>query len=230
MESWLGKRGITIEDNFIIDASCGSAEIQQQEGNYAVKFPYLPLIHKFADNPITKGLESVSLQFASPIVFSGDSSVKFTPIAFSSDKSGSIKTPLNFDLQKQWQLSDFPLSSLVVAGILEGKSSVNNNSKIVLVSNGDFAIGTSQRKNKLPSDNISLLVNSIDWLSDDTGLIELRTKEITSRPLKHLSNNTAAFLKWFNFLTPIVLIIVYGLIRMQLNHRKRIKRMEVSDE
>jgi ABC-type uncharacterized transport system involved in gliding motility auxiliary subunit len=122
------------------------------------------------------------------------------------------------------------LSSLVVAGILEGKSSVNNNSKIVLVSNGDFAIGTSQRKNKLPSDNISLLVNSIDWLSDDTGLIELRTKEITSRPLKHLSNNTAAFLKWFNFLTPIVLIIVYGLIRMQLNHRKRIKRMEVSDE
>jgi gliding-associated putative ABC transporter substrate-binding component GldG len=230
MESWLGKRGITIEDNFIIDASCGSAEIQQQEGNYTVKFPYLPLIHKFADNPITKGLESVSLQFASPIVFSGDSSVKFTPIAFSSDKSGSLKTPLNFDLQKQWQLSDFPLSSLVVAGILEGKLSVNNNSKIVLVSNGDFAIGTSLRKNKLPPDNISLLVNSIDWLSDDTGLIELRTKEITSRPLKHLSNNTAAFLKWFNFLAPIVLIIIYGLIRMQLNHRKRIKRMEVSDE
>ena len=202
----------------------------QQEGNYTVKFPYLPLIHKFADNPITKGLESVSLQFTSPILFSGDSSVKFTPIAFSSEKSGSLKTPLNFDLQKQWQLSDFPLSSLVVAAVLEEKLSGTNNSKIVLVSNGDFAVGTSQRRNQLPQDNISLLVNSIDWLSDETGLIELRTKEITSRPLKHLANSTVVLLKWLNFLAPIILIIVYGLIRMQLNHRKRIKRMEVSNE
>jgi ABC-type uncharacterized transport system involved in gliding motility auxiliary subunit len=118
----------------------------------------------------------------------------------------------------------------VVAGILEGKLSGNNNSRMVLVSNGDFAVGTSQRRNQLPQDNISLLVNSIDWLSDDTGLIELRTKEITSRPLKHLENSTIAFLKWFNFLAPIILIIIYGLIRMQLNHRKRIMRMEVVNE
>ncbi len=230
MEDWLKEKGITITDNFIIDASCGSAEIQQQQGNYSIKFPYLPLIHKFADNPITKGLESVSLQFASQIIFSGDSSIKFTPLAYSSDKSGSLKTPLNFDLQKQWQLTDFPLPSMVVAAILEGKLSGNSNSKIVLVSNGDFAIGASQQRNQLPPDNISLLVNSIDWLSDDTGLIELRTKEITSRPLKHLENSTISFLKWFNFLTPIILIIIYGFIRMQLNHRKRIKRMEDSNE
>jgi gliding-associated putative ABC transporter substrate-binding component GldG len=229
MEAWLGKKGVTISDNFIIDASCGSAEIQQQIGNYTVKFPYLPIIHKFANNPVTKGLEAVSLQFTSPIVFSGDNSIKFTPVAFSSDKSGILKTPLTFDLQKQWQLSDFPLSSLVVACIIEGKLSGTNNSRIVLVSNGDFAV-SSQRRNQLPSDNISLLVNSIDWLSDNTGLIELRTKEITSRPIKHLENSTAAFLKWFNFLAPIILIIVYGLVRMQLNHRKRIKRMEVSNE
>jgi gliding-associated putative ABC transporter substrate-binding component GldG len=230
MEGWLGKRGISINDNFIIDASCGSAEIQQLQGNYSIKFPYLPIIHKFADNPITRGLESVSLQLASPIIFSGDSLIKFTPIAFSSDKSGSLKTPLQFEMQKDWQLSDFPMSSLVVAGILEGKLAGNNNSRMVLVSNGDFAIGTSQRRNQLPQDNISLLVNSIDWLSDDTGLIELRTKEITSRPLKHLENSTIAFLKWLNFLAPIILIIIYGLIRMQLNHRKRIKRMEVGNE
>jgi hypothetical protein len=172
----------------------------------------------------------VSLQFASPITFSGDSSIKFTPIAFSSDKSGSLKTPLNFDLQKQWQLSDFPMSSLVVAGILEGKLSGNKNSKMILISNGDFAVGASQRRNQLPSDNISLLVNSIDWLSDETGLIELRTKEITSRPLKHLGIGTVIFLKWFNFLSPIILIIIYGLFRMQINHRKRMKRMEVSNE
>jgi hypothetical protein len=34
----------------------------------------------------------------------------------------------------------------------------------------------------------------------------------------------------FNFLLPIVLIIIYELIRMQINRNKRIKRMEVNYE
>jgi gliding-associated putative ABC transporter substrate-binding component GldG len=234
LEDWLRKKGITISDNFIVDANCGAVTLQQQHGNFTmssqIQFPYLPVIHKFADNPITKGLESVSLQFASPITFEGDSSLKFIPIAFSSEKSGSLKTPLYLEVQKQWQLSDFPLSGLVVAGILEGKLAGNKDSKIVLVSDGDFAVGGSRGGNQLPPDNISLVVNSIDWLSDDTGLIDLRTKGITSRPLRVLEDSTKLFLKWFNFLAPIILIIIYGLTRMQFNRNKRIKRMEVNNE
>ena len=234
MEDWLKRRGIAITDNFIVDAKCGNVTLQQQQGNFTMstqmQFPYLPVISKFADNPITKGLEAVSLQFASPITFTGDSSLKFIPLAFSSEKSGSLKTPLYFDIQKQWLSNDFPLSGLVVAAIIEGKLIGNNNSKIVLVSDGDFAVGGSRGGNQLPPDNINLLVNSIDWLSDATGLIDLRTKGITSRPIKELDNSTKAFLKWFNFLAPIILIIFYGLIRMQINHNKRIKRMEVSYE
>jgi ABC-type uncharacterized transport system involved in gliding motility auxiliary subunit len=195
-----------------------------------MQFPYLPVIHKFAANPVTKGLESVSLQFASPITFAGDSSIKFIPIAFSSDKSGSLRTPLYFDVQKQWQLSDFPMSGLVVACILEGKLSGNMNSRIVLVSDGDFAVSGPKGGNQLPRDNVSLLVNSVDFLSDDTGLIDLRTKEVTSRPIKEMQDSTRALLKWLNFLTPIILIIIYGLMRMQMNRNKRVKRMEVNYE
>ena len=156
--------------------------------------------------------------------------MKFIPVAFSSEKSGSLKSPLYFDIQKQWQLSDFPMSGLVVAAIVEGKLSGNIKSRIVLVSDGDFAVGGSMGGTQLPPDNINLLVNSVDWLSDDTGIIDLRTKGITSRPVKELESSTKAFLKWFNFLSPIILILIYGLIRMQINHNKRIKRMEVSYE
>ena len=119
------RKGITVSDNFIVDATCGAVTLQQQQGSFTMssqlQFPYLPIIQKFADNPITQGLESVSLQFASPITFTGDSSLKFTPIAFSSDKSGSLKIPLYFDIQKEWQLSDFPMSGLAVAAILKVK-------------------------------------------------------------------------------------------------------------
>ncbi len=231
---WLKRKGIDVSDNFIIDATCGAVTLQQQQGGFTmssqIQFPYLPVIHKFADNPITKGLESVNLQFASPITFTGDSTLKFIPIAFTSDKSGSQKAPLYFDIQKQWQLSDFPMSGLVVAAIIEGRLAGNGNSKIVLVSDGDFAVGGTQAGMQLPQDNVSLMANSIDWLSDETGLIDLRTKGTTSRPIRELQPGTKSLIKWLNFLLPIILIIVYGLIRIQVNHNKRVKRMEVSYE
>lgn len=234
LEQWLLQKGLTVADNFVIDASCGAVTVQQQQGNFImttqVSFPYFPIISNFADNSITRGLESVVLQFASPVIFSGDSTKKFTPLAFSSERSGTLSAPLYFDIERQWTENDFPMSDIAVAGILEGKLSGDLNSRIVLVSDGDFAVSGQQRGQQLPADNISLMVNSIDWLSDDTGLIDLRTKEVTSRPIREISDGSRSFLKWFNFLLPIVFIIVYELIRMQINRNRRIKRMEVSYE
>jgi len=127
-------------------------------------------------------------------------------------------------------MSDFPLSNLTVAGILEGKLAGDGYSKMIIISDGDFAVNGQQRGNRLPQDNVSLLVNSIDWLSDETGLIELRTKEVTSRPIKEIPDGRRTFLKWFNFLAPVIMIIAYGIARWQANRNKRIKRMEVSYE
>ncbi len=234
LEEWLARKGLAISDNFVIDTKCNSVTVQQQQGNFImssqVSFPYLPIISKFADNPVTKGLESVSLQFASPLSYTGDSTKKFTPIAFSSAKSGTQKAPLYFDIQKQWSESDFPMSGIAVAGILEGKLAGNVNSKIIVVTDGDFAVNGTQTGNQLPQDNVNLLVNSVDWLSDDTGLIDLRTKEVTSRPIREFPEGTRTLLKWLNFILPIVLVISYGFIRMQVNRNKRIKRMEVNYE
>lgn len=234
LEEWLQRKGITVSESFIIDTKCGFVSLQQQQGNFImttqIQFPYLPIISKFANSPVTKGLESVSMQFASPISFAGDSTKKFTPLAFSSEKSGTIRAPLYFDVQRRWTESDFQASNLVVAGILEGKLAGNTDSKMIIISDGDFAVNGTQRNVQLPEDNISLLVNSIDWLSDETGLIDLRTKEVTSRPLKEIPDARRAFLKWFNFLSPVIIIIVYGFLRWQMNRNKRIKRMEVSYE
>ena len=74
------------------------------------------------------------------------------------------------------------------------------------------------------------MVNSIDWMSDDTGLIDLRTKGITYRPIDEITDGKKQFLKYLNFLLPILLIIIYGVIRMQSNRVKRIKIMEENYE
>jgi len=231
IETWLQNKGIQLEDNFVIDANCGSVSVQQQGFPFPVQmqFPYLPIATKFAKHPAVEGLEQVIFQFASTIKYSGGSNVTFTPLVFSSEKAGSEKAPLMFQIDKNWTEADFPSQGLVIAASFEGKLSGDQFSKIVLISDGDFPINGQPQQGQmqqLQPDNVNLMVNSIDWLSDDTGLIELRTKGITSRPLDEISDGKKLFLKILNVLLPILLVIIYGFLRFQWNRNKRIKRMQ----
>ncbi|MCU0371324.1 MAG: GldG family protein [Bacteroidales bacterium] len=231
LEDWLGRKGLFVDNNFLVDATCGSVGVQQQAGfmSYTtnISFPYLPVIQKFAEHPVTKGLEQVLLPFASTIQYTGDTSMTFTPIAFSSLKSGTLNPPVYFDVSKKWTDRDFPLSGLTVAGVLSGNFTGNTGSRIILVGDGDFPVnGEGQRPQQLQPDNINLMVNAVDWLSDETGLIDLRTKAITARPLDEVEEGRKLFLKWLNFLLPIILIILYGIFRNQRNRSLRVKRME----
>ncbi len=234
LENWLKGKGIIVADNVIVDASCSAVQVVQQQSGFRmvsnVQFPYIPTIKNFAKHPISEGLENVVLPFASTIEFNGNPNNKFSPIAFTSDKSGTELLPVYFNVQRQWTETDFPKKKLVLAATLEGKLVGDNFSKMVVIADGDFIINGKQTEQgqaqQLTPDNISLMANSIDWLSDDTGLIGLRTKIITSRPLNDLSEGTKTTLKYVNFLLPILLVIGYGLFRSQVKRNERIKRME----
>jgi len=230
LNQWLLKKGIHINDSFIIDSECNSISVRQRTNfgimSSAMKFPYFPIITNFADNPATKGLEQVALTFVSPIEFTGDNSFTFTPLAFTSENSGLEKAPVTFDINKKWTRNDFNKGKQTVAGMLEYKSKNGSMSKLIIVGNGDFAFnGNAQQPQKKQADNINLMANLIDYLADDTGLIDLRTKTITSRPIDQLSQGKADFLKWLNFLLPLVLVVIYGLVRAQIKRNQRIKRM-----
>ncbi len=170
-------------------------------------------------------------QFVSSIaMMPGDSTVFMYPLAFSSDRSGVQSPPFYFDVMKNWTQSDFGNSSLVLAAVIEGKITGDNESKIVVFGDGDFVVnGEGQQAQKLQEDNISLMANAIDWLSDDTGLIELRTKGVTARPLDaSLEDGTKSFLKYLNFLLPLVLVILYGTFRFQQRRKIRNKLLNLT--
>ncbi len=230
--NWLEKKGITIEDKFIIDVNAANVMVRQQEGGFVmntpVRFPYLPIITKFADHPITKGIEQVILPFASPIkIDPADSTDKVIVLATTSDKTGVENPPVYFNVSKQWTRNDFSMSSLPVAVAIEGKLADNTDSKMVVFGDGDFCVnGKGNNRQKLSADNVNLVSNAIDWLSDDTGLIGLRTKGITSRPIKaDLEDSTKTLVKYLNFLLPILLIIGFGIFRYQIRKKQRNKWM-----
>ncbi len=225
-EEWLQKYGITIEDAFVTDVRSGSVTVQQQTAfgilQTEMPFYYLPIAALFAKHPITTGLENVMFEFVSPLEVKTDSAIQYTPLVFSSERSNALKAPQYFDINRQWTEADFPEKNLVLAAAFEGVFSGDAPTRMVVIADGDFPLTTSQRR---PPDNINLISNAIDWLSDDTGLVSLRTKGVTSRPLDELSDGSKTVIKYANFLLPVLLAIGYGLYRYQQNRMIRIKRM-----
>jgi gliding-associated putative ABC transporter substrate-binding component GldG len=231
LEKWLLQKGISVDDNFVIDVSCASVGVHQQQGSFSyttsVNFPYIPILTGFAQHPVTTGLSSVLMQFVSTVTFKGDSNVQFIPLVKTSKKAAIRPVPAYFDIHYQWKEQDFPLSELTVGAAAKIKTPSGKIARLVVFGDGDFPVnGTGEEARQLNPDNVNLFANSIDWLSDDTGLIELRTKGIMVRPLEQIDDSTRMLLKWMNFLLPIAIIIIYGIFRMQRNKNIRMKRME----
>lgn len=231
LEQWLAGKNVRVDSKMVIDNSCANVNVQQQQGLYRVnvqqKFPYIPFVANFGAHAITNGLEQVQLQFASPVVYTGDSTAVFTTLLFSSDRAATLNVPTNIDVQRQWTMRDFPLAEIPLGGVLEGEINGVPGAKMVVIGDADFVLnGSPQQPHQQSPDNISLFVNAVDYLSDDTGLVDLRTKGITSRPIDQLDDGMRSFVKWFNVLLPIVLVILIGIIRQQQQRNLRIKRME----
>ena len=94
--------------------------------NTPVSFPYFPIISSFTDHPITKGLESVVLPFASSInITPKDTSISYVTIATTSEKSFNGNLAFYFNISKQWGNSDFTMSKIPVAVAMEGKIAGN---------------------------------------------------------------------------------------------------------
>ncbi|HYC86435.1 MAG TPA: GldG family protein, partial [Chryseosolibacter sp.] len=154
LELWLKKKGVEVADNFVADAQCGSFTMPRQLGAFTIQahvsFPYVPIVSTFSQHPAVAGLESVLFEFPSEIKFSSaDSAFKFTPLAFSSELSATFPAPQFFDVNKEWQESDFDRKHVPVAAALEGKLA-GNNTKIVIVSDGDFPVnGPPQQQRRL---------------------------------------------------------------------------------
>lgn len=225
INSWISTKGIQPGNQFVIDAQCASITVQQRSGfftiNNQVQFPYFPQLNTFEEHPVTGGLETIMLPFASPLnITNTDTSRTVTPLVLSSDVSGLQSPPIRIDINKRWAERDFVNPNQVLAAAVEGLGL----GKLVVITNGQFIInGAGQAMQQQNADNINFASNAIDWLSDDTGLIALRTKGITNRPLETVEDTNKELLKYGNVFAPILIILIYGFIRRSNLSRKRNK-------
>ena len=226
---WLHNKGVVIGESFVVDASCASVQVRQQLGpfgmvNTQIQFLIFQWSRNSQNTPISQGLESLLLPFVTSISFNqSDSAVNAIPLALSSKNSGMVSPGRAIDINKKWEESDFPLQNEVLAVALEGKIANNPSGRMVVVPNGAFAVNgePDQGQQQLSPDNVNFASNAIDWLSDDTGLIDLRTKGVTARPLEVIEDGTRNMLKYGNVFIPILLILIYSFVRKQANNKRK---------
>jgi ABC-2 type transport system permease protein len=85
---------------------------------------------------------------------------------------------------------------------------------------GDSRLGEQSYLGQFP-ENRTFLLNVVDWLTLGESLIGIRSRAVTSRPIKEVGEGTRATIRFTaTFGVPLALII-WGLMRRYLNRRRR---------
>ncbi len=105
--------------------------------------------------------------------------------------------------------------------------------KLIVIADGDVARNEINPRTNEPQvlgtdvfsgytyANQDLLLNMISYLIDDHGLINARSKEIRIRPLdKDKLKNDRLFWQTINLIVPLVVLVLFGVIRALLRKRK----------
>jgi gliding-associated putative ABC transporter substrate-binding component GldG len=212
-------------------------------------FPMITNISK--TNPAFNNIQSVTLTFASTIDTSvaAGKNVRIKPLLLSSDHSGLVKDFFILNLEQFQNLDKkaidtlFNMKNLMVGAIYEGSfksyyagktpprdtaqgsapftvSPFNDSqkeSRMVVIGDGDFA----NEENRPPADNITFFVNMVDYLVDDVGLAEIRSKESSESPIEEVSDGTKKFIKWFNLIFPPVAVLLFGLFKLSQRRMRK---------
>jgi len=241
---------ILIKDLYAAKIKLATGTIGNQTQFKNLDWFYHPLVGGNPSHPITKNIPLVRLQYANQID-TLKNNIKKTPLLVSSLLTQKVGTPSFIELQsvaEEPNEIDYKSGNQLFAVLLEGdfnsayknrikpfktslfkENSVNN--KMIIIADGD--VGKNQILKGKPLDlnrdkwtneqfgNKDFLLNAIDYLLDDTGLISLRNKTLKINILdKQKAFKERSFWQFLNVIFPLILLFAFGLIFNYLRKKK----------
>ena len=211
---------------------------------------YHPLVLGNPNHAISKNILPVRLRFANQID-TLQNNLKKTPLLMSSMLTKKVGTPAIIELnsiakepKEEEYSTGFQITGLLTEGVFNSmytnrvkpfnidnfrKKSLYN--KMVVISDGD--IGRNQLQKGKPFDlardkwtdeqfgNKEFLLNAVDYLLDDNGLIELRNKNIQINLLdKKRAYQEKTYWQFINITLPLLILITFGFTFHYLRKRK----------
>jgi ABC-type uncharacterized transport system involved in gliding motility auxiliary subunit len=219
--------GLKLNENLVLDVHNGMASFSQGFVTFTTNYPYWPKVIKSGfdqNNPAVSRLEGLVLPWASTIdVVDGrtkDMAVSY--LAVTSERAMAVSD--NFKLEPQAEIKDgvrgkFNLGVSLTGKFLSPFNSLNSKAgRLILVGDSDF-IRDSFLQNY--PDNLVFFQNVIDGLSLGSDLISIRSKGVTERPIKEISEPVKAAVKYANIFGLTVVIVLFGVVRYFLRKKSR---------
>ncbi len=224
-----------------------------------VSYPLFPEIMTFnRDNIAMKALRQVRFYFPTSVdttMAVEMDSVHASALLYSSDKSSVQNPPYDINPLTQrgayeWDRKNIPLGA-VIQGTFEsywkGKDvptregaegeegepvteteiiESSPETRIVVLADANFI----QDQFIVPQlDNLTMMLNLIDWMVQDERLISIRSREVSSRPIGDISDGVRRTVKYSNMVIPPLLVVIFGLFRWRMRVARR-KRMELTPQ
>ena len=238
-----------IKDLYAAEIPVATGQVGNQTQFKNLDWFYHPLAGANPNNVITKNVTPVRLQFANQID-TLKNNIKKTPLLVSSVFTQEVGTPVFIELQsiaEEVLETDYKSGNQLFAVLLEGqfKSAYKNRvkpftskfykeqsapNKMVVIADGD--VGKNQLLKGKPYDlardkwtnqqfgNKDFLLNTIDYLLDDTGLIQLRNKTLKIRMLdKQKAFKERTYWQFLNVISPLLLLFGFGFVFNFLRRR-----------
>jgi len=250
MDTWTSSYGFRINSDLVADINSSMINIQERRGFFTIQntinYPFFPNVVTFNEDHVTVAdLELISLFFPSSIDTSlaGNMGINLTPLMYSGPQSMVQTGRYDINATKQVDVNQYQRQNIVLAAALEGPfksyfaggaefvadeeepfkipegliNQAPEGSRMFVIGNSNF-IQDAYLSN--PS-NLFLVLNVADWLVGDTDLINLRSREISMRPLKDISEGQKAFWKYFNWFGPPLMAVLIGIIYMIVRKNRR---------
>jgi ABC-2 type transport system permease protein len=239
-----------VKDLYAAQIPLATGQVGNQTQFKNLDWFYHPLVGGNPKHPITKNVAPVRLQFASQID-TLKNNIKKTPLLVSSLLTQKVGTPRIIGLQsiaEEVIETDYNSGYQLFAVLLEGefnsayKSRINpfetslfkeksKENKMIIIADGD--VGKNQILKEKPYDlakdkwtnqqfgNKDFLLNAVDYLLDDSGLINLRNKSLQIRMLdKQKAFKERTFWQFLNVILPLFLLFTFGIIFNYLRRQK----------
>jgi len=246
------KYGVRINPKLIQDLLSTPITAQSQEGESPIDWLYSPIVKSEENHSINKNINLIKLEFANQID-TLKNNIKKTVLLKSSAQSKAIGTPLKislYDFVEGVNEDDYKNGNHTIGVLLEGKftsgfknrvkpfntknrdNSIDN--KMIVIADGDIANYNYVNKKPLLNGidqwtqqvyaNKDFLVNAMNYLLDDNGLINIRSKEVLLPLLdkeKVAANYTKA--QVVTVALPLVFLLIFGIIFQYIRRIKNTK-------
>ena len=191
------------------------------QGGYLLAYPFWPNLQANPSHIITNQLKQVVLAWVSTLEVDKAKigKAKAEPLLQTTEYGG--RQTKDFNLSPDPKTNALNQKGLKTQALAYAVSNAGKSGKGRMVVLGDSDFLNQEFLSRYPQ-AAGLLLNSIDWLSQDELLIGIRSKNADPATLLFKSEATKNFVRYFNMVGLVLIIVAYGLWRM--NRRRRLDK------